>query len=288
MSTINHTSATLKFNPQNPATWLKPGEQLVGADGRDWSWCYVWFKEVPGFPGYSAGSNGTVWSCKRSPVGEPKPKWKLMSSKPNCDGYIRVSLRKDMTYYKMSIQEIILETFVGPRPHGHCACHFPSPIRSDNRLCNLQWGTMKENHKHREIHGNTPRGIRSGHAKLNPDRAEFIRELYTSGRTPQSIADEISVGISTVRRVLSGDAWDNGRGSILEHRKRGCSLRKPGLRRCPPRQAWLPFMLDWRTKILSSDLCHIKSLRNRGYTLKDIADVYGSSAPTICDILKRT
>lgn len=41
--------------------------------------------------------------------------------------------------------QVILETFVGPRPPGMLALHDPDPNYNNCRLSNLRWGTHQEN-----------------------------------------------------------------------------------------------------------------------------------------------
>lgn len=46
-----------------------------------------------------------------------------------------------------SVHQLILETFVGPKPDGMEGCHYPDSDKSNNRLDNLRWDTHGENAK---------------------------------------------------------------------------------------------------------------------------------------------
>ena len=51
---------------------------------------------------------------------------------------------------KISIAHTVLETFIGPRPHG-LECDHINRIPHDNRLENLRWVTRSENMRNRVI-----------------------------------------------------------------------------------------------------------------------------------------
>lgn len=110
----------------------------------------IW-KKINNFPEYSASNLGRfrrnipgkyAWSKDTSPTfGKLK------------DGYRRISLIRDgQRVVRKSAHQLILETFVGPRPKGQEARHL-NDIRSDNRVENLAWGTHKENYEDMKKNG---------------------------------------------------------------------------------------------------------------------------------------
>lgn len=78
--------------------------------------------------------NGRAWRKKGSIHGQ--------HAKPN--GYIYVNLKSSPRKKRRYVHQLVLESFVGPRPDGHEACH-DNGDRSDNRLENLRWDTISEN-----------------------------------------------------------------------------------------------------------------------------------------------
>jgi hypothetical protein len=56
---------------------------------------------------------------------------------------------------KRYIHDLVLETFVGPKPPGACVRHLNGNSR-DNRLENICYGTYSENMYDRVAHGNHP------------------------------------------------------------------------------------------------------------------------------------
>src|SRR4051812_9110740 len=109
----------------------------------------VRYQDIPNFPGYRAGSDGSILSCWPrgpqgcSPLTNPKP-WYKMRLKTAKSGYLNISLRRDGRYYHSRVHRLILESFIGPCPAGMEGCH-ENNDRADCRLENLRWDTPKGN-----------------------------------------------------------------------------------------------------------------------------------------------
>lgn len=90
-------------------------------------------RPIRDWPGYRAGSDGSIWSLKRG--GE----WKPLRAVGRSDGYrvVRLSVpgRMPRTCY---VHHLILEAFYGPRPE-RARAGFGSGGRSDCRADNLFW-----------------------------------------------------------------------------------------------------------------------------------------------------
>ncbi|CAN5951037.1 unnamed protein product [Sphagnum jensenii] len=67
-------------------------------------------------------------------------------------GYTQVSLFIEGRVVTCKVHSLVLETFVGPRPEGMEACHFPDSDPSNNKLQNLRWDTHSENVRDRFRH----------------------------------------------------------------------------------------------------------------------------------------
>src|SRR5689334_9152154 len=124
----------------------------------------VVYKDVPGFPGYRAGSDGSVWSrWKLVALGRPNGfmsilgyTWVKLRPQVGRKGYLLLTLRRNRKSYGRWVHRIILEAFVGPRPPKHEACHFPDRNPANNAISNLAWGTRKQNELDKAIHRNGP------------------------------------------------------------------------------------------------------------------------------------
>jgi len=99
------------------------------------------YRDVPGFPGYRVGDDGSVWSGQRE----------LRGTRPK-NGYIVFWLWRDGQEHQKYGHHLVLEAFVGHRPAGQ-ECLHGNGNRRDNRRSNLRWGTSLENSADMLAHG---------------------------------------------------------------------------------------------------------------------------------------
>lgn len=176
----------------------------------------VTYKEIPGFPGYRAGSDGSIWSCWRRRTrgigngrGHREPiiseYWKRLKGTPQHAGHLAVRLRGRIM---RPIHVLILETFVGPCPPGMEARHFPDRNPANNRLINLQWGTRHENAQDRIRHGTQVQGERQHLAKLNPKSVLQIRREYATGKTTlAALGAKHGLAKQNIAQVVKRKTW---------------------------------------------------------------------------------
>ena len=117
----------------------------------------VW-KSVVGCEGsYQVSSLGRVRSLPRMVVKrrnggpaffQPIP-GRVLKYVPMKKGYLTVRVGGRMRL----VHHLVLEAFVGPRPEGAEARHFPDRDKTNNRAENLLWGTAQDNSDDRKIHG---------------------------------------------------------------------------------------------------------------------------------------
>ncbi len=120
----------------------------------------VQFRDVPGYPAYRVGDDGSVWSCWRR-VGRGggfanrlTERWRRMKPGVQAKGYLYVNLcfaRGNVRTFR--VHRLVLEAFVGPCPEG-MECRHLNGVRADCRLENLIWGTRAENVADRRKHRN--------------------------------------------------------------------------------------------------------------------------------------
>lgn len=206
MAEANRTAPAPIVNSQNPATYLKPDESLIGADGRDWSWCYVWFKDVSGFPGYKVGWDGSVWTCKIRCSGACGSTWKRLNLTPGRRGYLRVRTWRDGNAKTFQVHPIVLETFWGSRPPGMQGCH-KDDNPGNNHFNNLKWDTPLSNTRQREERDRGCRGSRHWKAKLNPELIARILHRRREGATSRQIAEEFRISPTQAKRIIRGESW---------------------------------------------------------------------------------
>ena len=95
-------------------------------------------KPIKDFPHYYISDEGKVYSDIKGKTVELKP-WK------NRGGYLLVNLYKDCKIYHKSIHRLVLETFTPIADMDKYDGNHINELKTDNRLCNLNWLTRKEN-----------------------------------------------------------------------------------------------------------------------------------------------
>lgn len=120
-------------------------------------------------------------------------------------GYLSVKLNKDGQRTAHRINRLVLNAFVGPRPD--MASNHINAIPTDNRLCNLEWVTLKGNRMHFINNFRTVERMGCFH-KLSVDQVKEIISLRKSTRmTILQIADRYGVSRSQVQRIVTGAQW---------------------------------------------------------------------------------
>lgn len=107
--------------------------------------------------------------------------------------YVFVQIRSKI----YSVHRLVLETFVGPCPDGHIACHNDGNP-ANNKLTNLRWDTHQANADDRVAHGNVWPGGRNG-SKLSKTQRQKVFRLREQGVTVDVIAKRLGV---TPRRIF--------------------------------------------------------------------------------------
>jgi hypothetical protein len=180
----------------------------------------IW-KDVVGYEGrYLVSNLGRVVSLVPRVVANPydpqnprildrPPTLLKLTCRKNRHNRVFALLSLDNKKRQWPVAHLVLTAFVGPRPTGAQACHFPDRDPRNNRLDNLQWGTLHTNLSHKLLQATDQRDgarqcIRLSHAQLLR-----IRELYATGRYsyPQ-LARQFGASVNTIGRVVRRDTWD--------------------------------------------------------------------------------
>jgi len=164
------------------------------------------YRELPQFPGYRIGDDGSVWSRRRSGTnrgGFLEEAWHRM--KPRLDKRGRPRLK--LAHKHCLVCRLVLEAFVGPCPPGLECCHGDGNP-ANNRLANLRWDTRVANMRDRNRHGRTARGEKSGNARLTAEIVAAIRQAYAGGgHTHKSLATRYGVHPHLIYLILKGKIW---------------------------------------------------------------------------------
>lgn len=174
------------------------------------------YRDVPGFPGYRVGSDGSVWSCRSKRPGPYRQgwfsvltdNWHLLRATTNPRGYSVLTLRRDGKKFTFRVHQLVLTTFVGPCPDGMEACHFPDRNKSNNALANLRWDTKRANAADKRAHGTFPSGEGNGNHRLTEADVIQAREEHRSGGASYAaLGRRFGITDSAMRKAIVGHRW---------------------------------------------------------------------------------
>lgn len=167
----------------------------------DWRPCFLGY--------YEASSLGRV---RRSAPGGGSYAGRLVAARVDRAGYLSVSLKAARagratatTFY---VHALVAAAFIGPRPEGQQVNHIDAD-RLNNLPSNLEYVTPVQNQQHmyRLGRSNTPRGERSGHAKLTEEQVRQIRRLRAGGEPIRVVASQFRIGQAAVSAITSRHTW---------------------------------------------------------------------------------
>jgi hypothetical protein len=173
-------------------------------------------KHIPDFPGYAAGSDGSIWTCKHRKL-TYKSIWRKRRLRLHPFGHLRLRLRdSDYRISDQYVHRLILFAFVGPCPESMECCH-NNGIPCDNRPENLRWGTRTDNIqdaiKHATFSGNPlPLGKGEDHllAKLKEEDVLIIRRVCVAGSKTHgygALAKRFGVTRGAILQVVRRKTW---------------------------------------------------------------------------------
>jgi hypothetical protein len=167
----------------------------------------VW-KPVVGYEGYYEVSNyGKVRNVKK---GQSRRVNHVLALAKCPQGYLYVGIRKDgyETRKTYRVHRLVASAFIGECPVGYEVNHL-NGVKDDNRVCNLQYVTPKENTRHSiiELGRQAPKGERHGRAKLNNDDVLTIRALALSGFPVRQMAETYGVAKNSIRKIIKRKTW---------------------------------------------------------------------------------
>lgn len=151
---------------------------------------------ITDFPGYYADVEGNIWSGKRGA-------YKKLARSVTQTGYLMVKLMRDGRAHSKYVHSLILSVFVGPRPDGDVACHYPSPIKTNCGIGNLMWASRTVNAQHAAEHGTT----RGRSNKLTTDAVRAIRDRSAKGESNSSLSRAFKCGLDNIRFVIARKTW---------------------------------------------------------------------------------
>lgn len=159
----------------------------------------VEYRDIPGFPGYRVGSDGSVWTQRVKGQKASVGAWRQMNlSLDRKKGYYCVRLSPPGRRGVYRVHTLILLAFVGVPPTGCEGCHNDGDP-TNNTPGNLRWDTRASNQADRIRHGRYGK-IRN---RLTKEQVTSIRSEFSAGATRSSLADRHGVSQITVWKITT-------------------------------------------------------------------------------------
>lgn len=153
------------------------------------------YRELPNFPGYLVGSDGSVYRRLKTP--------------PNLKGYPRLNLFDRLrAKIQARLHSVVCEAFHGPRPVG-MECRHLNGIKTDCRADNLVWGTREQNRQDNHDNGAYMKGSAHTQAKLTEEQVAEIRKRCSEGEPQKRLAAEFGVSDSNISFIINGKSWSH-------------------------------------------------------------------------------
>jgi DNA-binding transcriptional regulator YiaG len=157
-------------------------------------------KAIPNYPGYYADESGEIFSDRNGTL-------RILPKRLH-HGYYRVNVRDTghpVRTHVMNVHTLVLNTFVGVRPTNYVCRHLNgNPL--DNRLCNICWGTAKENARDAIRHGTAVclrHGEKAPASKLSNEEVKQIRKYYAEGHSQNELASAFCVSQRHISDIVN-------------------------------------------------------------------------------------
>ena len=148
---------------------------------------WIEFKEK-----YLVSNSGLVKSKRTQNILKP---WKTHS------GYYYVNLGKD---YRNAIHRIVMFAWVG---ESRLHVNHLNGVKTDNRLCNLEYVTVSQNGIHAFKTGLNHKGEKHGQSKLTNEDVVKIKLMIKDGAGDTAISRVFLVNRKTISAIRNGKTW---------------------------------------------------------------------------------
>lgn len=187
------------------------------------------YRDIPGFPGYMAGSDGSIWSRWKMQgrgrgwaiTSERRRRLKANPANPGVQGadhlYVRINVNGKK--HSKKVHQLVLFAFVGPRPDG-LECRHKDGITHNNDLTNLEWATKLVNQADTAKHGTRAWGEKNGKTKFGEKEVLEILKLREEGKTHSEIGVIIGCPKTTVCGILLGRNWSHFTGIVYAGKRK--------------------------------------------------------------------
>jgi hypothetical protein len=167
-------------------------------------------RPVPGASAYLASATGVIYSFQKNGRGHKAGlEYTTLTQMRWKGGYSKVIIKLDAgRQVKRFVHRLVLLAFAGPPLPGQEACH-NNGDPTDSRIENLRWGTKTENGRDKVRHGTSPKGVRSGRAKLTEADVVAIKQDIIVGLSGSKIAARFGVHPNSISWIRTGRGWSH-------------------------------------------------------------------------------
>ena len=118
------------------------------------------------------------------------------------DGYCKTTINYKTTY----LHRLIATAFI-PNPENKPQVAHLNGDTTDNRACNLEWATAKENCDMKKQHGTYQIGSKNGYSKLTEEDILQIREDLSNNVNRKDITRRYGITNTTISDIKKGKTW---------------------------------------------------------------------------------
>jgi hypothetical protein len=163
----------------------------------------IW-RAITRLTGYEVSSEGRI---RRNVVRGNGHKPRVMRGSPAGNGYWHFSTTIDGRIVGFLVHRLVCEAFHGAPPTGRNEARHLDGDRSNNRACNLAWGSGSENATDRRRHGRDRLGVAHNKAKINEATVIEIFRMRARGLIGSEIGVVVGLNRNTVNKILARKYW---------------------------------------------------------------------------------
>lgn len=162
---------------------------------------------IPEWPGYHISNLGEVYSSKKPGArGELETELKPMSPRIT-KGYRRVGLRSnDGRKHMKKVAHLVIETFIGPKPHGMVVDHIDGNRLNDS-LNNLQYISRSTNIRkaYKQNRNSFTKGNKNGQSRLTLLDIAIIKIRGLANENHHKIAEDLNSRQGHISSIIRGE-----------------------------------------------------------------------------------
>lgn len=145
-------------------------------------------------------------SVKRVLGGQGARLGRCLSPHKSSNGYLQVRLTTNGEQKIVAVHGLVAEVFLGPRPVGMQVRHLDGN-KKNNSVCNLAYGTAKENGQDNARLGVMPRGEQVNTSALTTAQATKCLSLLQEKVSPTQVARLLNISRNAVYKIKYGQTW---------------------------------------------------------------------------------